>query len=335
MGTFKSEARALLGPCCLLLLAGLPAAQAQNQANYYSIAWDSGQNQLLTLPNPIPPVIVIPQGGQLTIAMSDFNPSPSTFINYLSFQPFFGGTGDIFFVEYSGSQFGDAIFIPVGLNFNTMGFAITFTLSDSGIYSLAADCVLGGTRIPFKVVVTPNTGGNISGNMAYGGPWSGTTPYPPMSIVSTGSIFTGLDFWFEANPNGSLGQQPGQSPGLGTDWFSLGSGTQGPAGPQGPQGPPGPTGLTGPAGPTGAPGPAGSQGPTGPVGPQGVTGVMGPIGPAGPQGLPGKGFASGTITTLPASQAPPAGYVLLGSSTLVYLESGKWKGLPVKYYQLP
>lgn len=171
--------------------------------------------------------------------------------------------------------------------------------------------------------------------MIYDGLYSASVFYPPNAIVAaTGSIFTGMDFWFEANPSGS---QPGNSaptvasPG---DWEHIG-GVSGTPGPQGPQGPQGPAGSQGPSGPTGSPGPTGPTGAQGPAGPQGPVGLQGPIGLTGPQGPAGLGFVSGAIMTLPATQTPPAGVTLLGPSTLTYTDTtGHKKSLTVKYYQL-
>jgi hypothetical protein len=59
------------------------------------------------------------------------------------------------------------------------------------------------------------------------------------------------------------------------------------------------------------------------------------MGPMGLQGPAGPGLVSGSILTLPAAQAPPAGFTLLGSSTIVYLDGGGHvKTLQVKYYQM-
>jgi hypothetical protein len=111
-------------------------------------------------------------------------------------------------------------------------------------------------------------------------------------------------------------------------------GPQGPQGPQGNSGATGATGATGPKGDTGATGPQGATGQTGPPGPQGPMGLVGPMGLTGPQGPAGPGLVSGSILTLPAVQTPPAGFTLLGSSTLVYIDtSNHLKTMQVKYYQ--
>jgi hypothetical protein len=133
----------------------------------------------------------------------------------------------------------------------------------------------------------------------------------------------------------------------------LGTGTalQGPAGPQGPQGDPGPQGPAGavgpqgPAGPTGATGPAGAVGPIGPQGPAGPTGAIGPAGPVGPtgaqglQGLPGsqgspgpigatgpqgpagEGLVSGAYLQLAVGTPPPAGFTMVGTTTISYRDT--------------
>jgi hypothetical protein len=43
---------------------------------------------------------------------------------------------------------------------------------------------------------------------------------------------------------------------------------------------------------------------------------------------------SGAVLTLPAIQAPPAGFTFLGSSTLIYFDAGNHlRTLAVKYYE--
>jgi len=87
-------------------------------------------------------------------------------------------------------------------------------------------------------------------------------------------------------------------------------------------GPTGSQGPEGPAGPKGDPGPQGAQGSVGPAGPQGPQGIPGPIGPAGaigPQGIEGPagaGLVTGSVLTLLADKAPPAGYVQIGTERL-------------------
>jgi hypothetical protein len=120
-------------------------------------------------------------------------------------------------------------------------------------------------------------------------------------------------------------------------------GAQGPAGPpgaigpQGLQGPPGPPGAIGATGQAGSPGPIGIPGPTGPAGPAGVAGTAGPpgaTGAVGPAGPPGPGLVSGSIIALPLGAAGPAGFTLLGTSDLVYLDPSKRpKILTVNLYQ--
>jgi hypothetical protein len=124
------------------------------------------------------------------------------------------------------------------------------------------------------------------------------------------------------------------------------AGAEGPAGPVGPQGPQGANGSPGPAGaagPAGSAGPMGLIGPPGPMGPFGIAGAAGPAGPSGatgpagpqgPVGPPGAGLLSGAVVALPASLAAPAGYTLLGTSDLLYVDPSKHpKVLTVKFYQ--
>ena len=121
----------------------------------------------------------------------------------------------------------------------------------------------------------------------------------------------------------SPASDPSQYPG---EWMVLAA--QGAQGATGPVGPPGPQGVQGPQGPQGP------QGQTGPQGLPGVQGVPGPQGQTGPQGPAGPGLVSGSILTLPAVQTPPAGFTLLGTSALIYLDpSNHPKTLAVKYYQ--
>jgi hypothetical protein len=62
---------------------------------------------------------------------------------------------------------------------------------------------------------------------------------------------------------------------------------------------------------------------------------MGPMGPVGPQGPAGLGFVVGSIVALPATQAPPANFTLIGASSLVYTDSSQHrKTLSVNYYTL-
>ena len=87
---------------------------------------------------------------------------------------------------------------------------------------------------------------------------------------------------------------------------------QGPPGPQGPQGDPGPAGSQGPAGS------AGANGATGPVGPQGPAGATGNTGATGPQGPAGAGLVSSAYMTLPGNAPAPAGFTLVGTTTITY-----------------
>ncbi|HUQ87665.1 MAG TPA: CAP domain-containing protein [Vicinamibacterales bacterium] len=97
-----------------------------------------------------------------------------------------------------------------------------------------------------------------------------------------------------------------------------GTAAAGAAGPQGPAGPAGADGAQGPAGPAGAngaQGPAGPQGPQGPIGPRGADGAAGAPGAIGPPGPAGVNATapSNSLLFLPAGDAPPAGYIFVGS----------------------
>jgi hypothetical protein len=179
-----------------------------------------------------------------------------------------------------------------------------------------------------------------SGNVGLPGPAGPVGPPGPPGAAGP----AGAD-----GPSGPIGMTGSAGP----------AGLPGPAGSTGPAGPAGPTGLTGsagpagatgltgpqgPAGPQGAPGPAGGPGATGPIGPAGQAGPtgqtgpqgsMGPVGPMGLRGPAGPGLVSGSILTLPATQPAPAGFTLLGTSTIAYVDaSNHLKTLQVKYYQM-
>jgi len=115
-------------------------------------------------------------------------------------------------------------------------------------------------------------------------------------------------------PQGSLGPQGGQGP----------QGAVGPAGPVGETGPQGATGAVGPIGQTGA---TGAIGPIGPAGAQGLQGFPGPqgspgpIGATGPQGLAGEGLVSGAYLQLAVGTPPPAGFIMVGTTTISYRDT--------------
>jgi hypothetical protein len=104
----------------------------------------------------------------------------------------------------------------------------------------------------------------------------------------------------------------------------LGTGTLEP-GPQGRQGDPGPQG------PAGAMGPQGITGATGATGAQGATGATGATGPQGPQGV---GLVPGAYLQLPTGAPPPAGFFLLGTTTITYRDTqGRNKSVTVNLFQ--
>jgi Collagen triple helix repeat (20 copies) len=264
--TITKQAASLLSFCCLILLACTSAAQAQVGA-YYHIVGNSANQTLVTTPNPLPPVITVSLGGQLTLDMEDINSEPGASLLYGEFQPFNGGTETVFVEEICRLVTDPACSGGVGahtlLSGNSFsvgsGGSIVVTFPSAGIYSFSA--VFNSPVLTFQVVVPPAA----SGNMVYTGAWDPNVPYAPNTIVHTGTI-AGFDFWLEANTSGSLGNAPS----LGfSDWFHI----AGPASGTGPAGPPGPMGPAGPAGATGVPGP---QGPVGPTGPMGLQGFPGP-----------------------------------------------------------
>lgn len=304
------QAASLFALCCFMLLALTPAARAQTGATY-QLTFDNNTNLLVNQPNPLANVISVTAGGQITFEVSAQPGMPGVgglLLGYNSFQPSAaGGTGNVLVVRaIDGST---RVLMPGSAEYQQVtGVVFTTSLSftDVGMYQFYAGN--NGNKVyPFTVAVLPAG----SGNAVYAGNWDTSVFYPPNTIVNTGNT-TGIDFWIETNPNGSQNSVPT----LGTgDWAHIAgpaSGTAGPQGPPGPQGVPGPQGAPGAQGPIGLTGPKGAQGPAGP------------------------GFVSGSVVTLPATQAPPAGYKLLGASELDYLNSFNQKlKLQVKYYQLP
>jgi len=311
MTNFKTLVRLLLvvGAAALSVIAPAAESRAQGAAEFH-LMFDANGN--LVNPNPFPAFITLPANGQIGLRVDTIG-NPPTVTNPIivaqsAFQPFFGGQGNVFvelpgspvtppFQTYPGTAGEVALIIPNG-NMTTPYEQINLTFTDPGIYTLAIGIFPNVNNLtPFKVAVLPAG----TGNPTFAGFWTANVVYPPNSIVVTGAIFTGLDWWLEANVNGSSAQ-----PALGAgDWYHIaGPATAGPAGPPGPAGPAGPQG---PAGPAGAQGPVGPQGP---AGPQGPTGAQGPTGPITP----------GSVVMLPATStgAPPTpvgynfnGFVLL------------------------
>jgi hypothetical protein len=315
-------------------------------ATYHLIFNTQGSGYLVTNPNPLPAIVTLSQHGQLTLIFDGTpTPPPTIYLFSLAFQTAYGGSGNVF-VEVSAppSPGGAAVLVPGGsVSSSFPNFILTF--ADMGTYTLQVG-VDPSALITFKVVVLPAAAGYTT----YAGSWDPLAFYPLNTIVSTSSGLTDLDFWIEANNNGTQ-TQPVQGA---NDWYHMSGpasgGPTGPQGPQGPAGPIGPAGATGPQGPpgpagaTGAQGPAGTTGLTGPAGPQGLAGPMGLMGATGPQGamgpmglqgLAGPGLVSGSVLTLPAHQNPPLGFTLLGASTLIYFDaSNHFKTLAVKFYQM-
>ena len=100
MKAFALRGPTLLAIGCLLLLARVPVAQAQNEASYHlwfnsNTACGATPCGALLTPNPFPPVVSLTQGGQLnleldSVFLSNFD------IEITSFFPLSGGTGNAF-----------------------------------------------------------------------------------------------------------------------------------------------------------------------------------------------------------------------------------------------
>lgn len=292
------------------VMAGLASsAQAQTSAEYRLFVSADGIQQT---PDPLPPVITLSQGGQLSLHIDSDQTiySYTTMISYNNFVPAIGGTGGLLLdVPNSSTAIGSLVAasspLQPGGNYtgnDSHNFILTF--GDAGIYTitLTTPIQIGSNIQTLTISVLPTA----AGPMVLSGNWNPAALYPQNSVVTTGSFTTGYDFWVETNPNGAaVGIDPKSNPFQWTHINGATAGAQGPAGPQGPIGPAGPDGNTGAQGPVGPVGPAGAQGasgpqgavgPIGPVGPQGTPGLpgaVGPIGPVGPQGKPGLPGAVG------------------------------------------
>ena len=326
---------------CLILLISARLAQAQANASY-SLMFSGTDGTLVTSPNPLPFHVTLNQGGQLALRLDIDGvpanlfcevppcPTPTFSVLYDSFLPTpgFGGQGFIFLHEagddsagvpsYAGAHPGYHILLQPGQNGGNGAQEYSLTFSDVGIYTLSVGSANFTTNTTFQVVVLPGA----AGNTVYAGTWTPSILYPVNTIVSTGSVATGLDFWLEVTSQGTQNQ-----PSLtGIDWLHIAGPAQTSAGPTGPQGP---AGAQGPQGPAGPQGPIGVTGAMGPMGPTGLTGPQGPQGPIGP------GLVSGSILTLAAGKPAPAGFTLLGSGTLGYADAtNKKRSLLVNYYQM-
>jgi hypothetical protein len=277
--------------------------------------FDKTTGALLTSPYPLAnKTLTIPQGGHLTFNLTANGVMNFPFIlDELNFVPALGGTGTCFVeVPYPDAESSNTQLALNAAITSPGTFRITF--NDAGTYTLGVGPGILGQYTLINVQINVLPAG--SSPMFFAGSWNASFQYPLNSVVVTGTNAGGFDWWIEANVLGTTSQ-----PGLGVaDWYHIsGPSSQGATGPQGPQGPAGPAG------------PAGPQGPQGAVGPTGPTGSAGPVGPAGPAGT---GAPSGSILTLPAVQAPPVGYVLLGSGVLLYVDGGGHvRSMSVKYYQ--
>ena len=233
----------------------------------------------------------------------------------------------------AGQPFTSGNFFTAGLIF----YHVSLTFPGAGLYTfqftitgLKADNTLASMMVNFAVSVAGAQ--PPSSPAVFSGPWSFATHYPLGAVVTTGPLIMNLnggsypdpsklDYWISVASD-NFGNDPLQAASNNyTYWYHLSSLTG-----IGPQGPQGPAGAAGPPGPAGATGAMGAQGPAGP---------QGPIGPAGPQGAAGKGIVAGSVITLPAAQAAPSGFTLLGSSEILYLDSSNHpRTMAVKYYQL-
>lgn len=314
----RAVRRVFLG--CLVLLGLAPRAMAQAQAEIH-VMYNTQSGQIETAPNPVPGLVTLSQGGQLGLY---FDIEPLVEVSYTirctGFSAAYpgGGVNGFIFADYPsvpGSEDLALILVPNGsISTDPLKNAI-LTFKDMGTYTLQ----IGIDPVHFTtltVTVLPAQ----TGSMVFGGLYDPNMLYAPNTLVATGGFFSGFDFWLETNSFGTrTAPQPGNF-----DWIHLGSST----------GTPGPQGPAGPAGPEGPAGAAGPQGPTGPAGPQGPAGSTGLTGAAGPQGPQGAGLMTGSVLTLVDGTPAPAGYVLLGSDTIAYIDAttNHKKSLSVKYY---
>jgi hypothetical protein len=173
----------------------------------------------------------------------------------------------------------------------TLTYVLTF--SDPGVYTFQVGPNLSTPNPPalpvLHVVVLPPTPSIMPGNTTFAGEadQTGTVFYPPNSIVTTGNLTTGFDWWIEANQNGTS-----STPGSGADWDHIaGPPVPGPPGPQGPDGAPGAIGPSGPAGTAGS------------AGAQGIPGIPGPAGIQGPIGINNRGSWNSSASYSPNDAA--------------------------------
>ena len=277
--TWGAARRAGLVPglAAAVLLASAPAARAQTSVAYrLTFSTDNSNYGELYTPNPFPPYVTLTQNGQLRLVV-DTTPDPlqGVFLTLDSFQPAFGGSGNVFVDVADQYSAGLALLIPAVPGISTIYHAFNMTFTDMGTYTLRIRLDSEGhtgAPVTFRVAVMPAGAGATS----FAGAWDPSIVYPPNTIVTTGGVFSGFDWWLEANSSGTQSQ-----PGTGFDWYH----------------------ISGPS----------SEGPAGPA---------------------GDGLMTGSILTLPAAQAAPAGFTLIGSSTLVYLDGANHlRTLAVKYYQ--
>ena len=237
-------------------LAHAPRAEAQ-MSTEYTVAFQFNNDHPM-IPNPVPPVVTLSQGGQLRLrvdgvsSQSIFWVGEQTFTSpFPNVQPYFPGVPgyvdcETITVDNASVDAADGLH-PLGLcSLNADSGTFVLTFHDAGTYTIG----LGPTptftmTYTFQVDVLA-TGGGFAGHVVYAGPWTPNVFYPLNTMVSTGSVLTGQDFWIETNSAGTT-NTPGEGGVAGFDWYHIG-----------------PTNTAGPQGPAGAPGPMGPAGPTTP-----------------------------------------------------------------------
>ena len=336
-------ARLALGVALLAVFAPQAIrAQALQQYQMY-VDFDASHNTSPQIrDNPLPLLVGLSKDGTLKLTFQAVNATLATYAAtysgpsgsslQLGFTTDLPSLADVTvaFREVQ-TQPGQTNLVNTGL-FNNPGIALLkmfVTFPNPGLYAFQfkiigfdnVDNVLVTQMLNFAVSVAdvqPPTAPSV-----FWGPWNSTTVYPQGAVVTTGPLIfnpnagqiqdpSKLDYWISVLAGPNFGNDPEQAPNNNyTFWYHLSSLTG--------------VGSPGPAGP---PGPAGATGATGPAGPQG------PIGLTGPQGPAGKGIVPGTVITLPAAQAAPSGFTVLGTSDIIYADSSNHlHTMTVKYYQ--
>jgi hypothetical protein len=252
-----------------LMILTAPQARAQNPAAVYDLVFVSDTGVLST-PNPFPPLLSLAKGGQIFFRVN-FRPGQGAGIAgtpemQFAFQPPVPGPSGCSYFDVPDTpddfqQDRTATFCPPSSVSLPPPFTYYMSFQDVGIYTLDFGIQSGSffSKVAtLHVAVLPSTATSAT----FADAWDATLTYPRNTIVTTGNLTTGFDWWIEANPNGTS-----STPGSGADWDHIaGPPVPGPPGPQGPDGAPGAVGPAGPAGAQGIPGipgPAGIQGPIG------------------------------------------------------------------------